>query len=51
MGQLQKARQVFERILSLNPNDNQGVRVCWDDVRNGRSWDEMQALEESGGLA
>ena len=45
MGQLADARQVFERILSLNPNDNQGVRFCWDDVRNGRSWDEMQERE------
>jgi hypothetical protein len=29
---------VFERILSLNPNDNQGVRFCWEDVRKGRTW-------------
>jgi hypothetical protein len=45
MEQFPQALQVFERILSLNPNDNQGVRFCWDDVRNGRSWDEMQARE------
>jgi hypothetical protein len=45
LGQLPQAQLVFERILSLNPNDNQGVRFCWDDVRNGRSWDEMQARE------
>jgi hypothetical protein len=45
MGQLPHARQVFERILSLNPNDNQGVRFCWGDVRSGRSWDEMQERE------
>ena len=45
MGQLPRARQVFERILSLNPNDNQGVRFCWDDVRSGRSWEEMQEHE------
>ena len=45
MGRLQQARQVFERILSLNPNDNQGARFCWEDVRNGRGWEEMQALE------
>ncbi len=36
-----EARQVFERILSLSPNDNQGVRFCWNDVRSGRSWAEM----------
>jgi tetratricopeptide (TPR) repeat protein len=45
MGQLPQAQQVFERILSLNPNDNQGARFCWDDVRSRRSWDEMQAHE------
>jgi hypothetical protein len=39
--------QFFERILSLNPNDNQGVRFCWDDVRNRRSWEEMQEREDA----
>ena len=40
-----EAQQVFERILSLNPNDNQGVRFCWDNVRSGRSWEEMNRRE------
>ena len=47
LGKLDEARQVFERILSLNPNDNQGVRACWDDVRHGRAWEEMFAREEA----
>lgn len=47
LGRLAEAQQVFERILSLNPNDNQGVRSCWHDVRQGRSWDEMQAGEDA----
>jgi hypothetical protein len=42
-----EAQQVFERILSLNPNDNQGVRFCWEDVRKGRSWEELQEREEA----
>ena len=46
LGKPHEAQQVFERILSLNPNDNQGVRSCWDDVRNGRSWEQASALEE-----
>jgi hypothetical protein len=45
MGHFAQAQQVFERILSLNPNDNQGIRFCWNDVRSGRSWDEMHARE------
>jgi tetratricopeptide (TPR) repeat protein len=42
-----EAQRVFERILSLNPNDNQGVRFCWEDVRHGRTWEEMQEREEA----
>ena len=42
LGNLAEAQQVFERILSLNPNDNQGVRFCREDVRKGRSWEQMQ---------
>jgi hypothetical protein len=46
LGRLADAQEVFERILSLNPNDNQGVRFCWHDVRHGRSWDEIEQREE-----
>lgn len=47
LGNFAEAQEVFERILSLNPNDNQGVRSCWEDVRKGRSWGEMQEREEA----
>ena len=47
LGQLEKALKVFERILSLNPPDNQGVRFLWDDIRRGRPW---RADEESDAL-
>jgi hypothetical protein len=46
-GKLAEAEQVFQRMLSLNPNDNQGVRMCWDDVRQGRSWEAMHEHEEA----
>jgi hypothetical protein len=32
------ALRVFGRMFSLNPTDNQGVRFCWDDIRNNRPW-------------
>jgi len=37
LGTLAAAQQVFERILSLNPNDDQGVRFCRENVGHGRS--------------
>jgi tetratricopeptide (TPR) repeat protein len=45
LGRLAEAQMVFERILALNPNDNQGVRFCWHDVRRGRTWEQLQALD------
>lgn len=54
LGQSAEALSVFERILSLNPNDNQGVRTCWDDVRKGRAWghdhDEASAVVRLGDI-
>ncbi|MCK6532389.1 MAG: tetratricopeptide repeat protein [Polyangiaceae bacterium] len=47
LGKYAEAQMVFERILSLNPHDNQGVRSCWHDVRRGRSWDEMYEQEDA----
>ena len=49
LGKPAEAQRVFERILSLNPNDNQGVRSCWDDVRHDRPWEAMHASEEVTG--
>jgi len=37
-GKKEQALQVFERNLALNPADNQGVRFCWNDLRQGRPW-------------
>ena len=47
LGRIAEAEFVFERVLALNPNDNQGVRFCWQDVRSGGSWDEMHAREQA----
>ncbi len=41
-----QAEEVFERMLWLNPSDNQGVRFLIDDVRAGRSWEESVEEEE-----
>lgn len=41
LGKFQEAMLVFERMLWLNPGDNQGIRYCWLDIRKGRSWQEV----------
>ncbi len=41
-----EARAVFERILALNPNDNQGARFCLFDVHAGLPWEEMRERDE-----
>ena len=46
LGEPGKAQKVFRRILSLNPNDNQGVRSCREDLRDGLTWDEAQGQEQ-----
>ena len=36
LGRMEEAAATFERMLWLNPNDNQGARICLADVRAGR---------------
>jgi hypothetical protein len=45
LGHKREAKQIFEQILRLNPNDNQGVRYLWRDVRAGLSWEESSRHE------
>lgn len=37
-GDADEAQRVFLRTLELDPADNQGVRYCWDDIRQGLPW-------------
>ena len=46
LGKLDEAQSVFERMLSLNPNDNQGARFCWNDIRRGLPWRPDDVGEE-----
>ena len=40
LGRLDEAEQVFERMLWLNPADNQGARFLLKDVRAKMTWEE-----------
>jgi hypothetical protein len=38
----EEAASVFERMLWLNPSDNQGVRFLIDDVRARTLWEDHE---------
>ncbi len=38
LGRFQDAERIFERMLWLNPSDNQGVQFLIGEVRAGRQW-------------
>ena len=42
LGHFDDAECVFDRMLWLNPSDNQGVRFLIDDVRLGTMWEERE---------
>lgn len=46
LGRTQEARQVFERMLELNPNDNQGARFLLHDLKEGLTWEQSVKREE-----
>jgi len=48
LGRPGEAQAVFERMLWLNPTDNQGARFLLADVKAGRSWEEFVEAERAG---
>ncbi len=42
LGRFDEAERVFEKMLWLNPPDNQGVRFLLEDVRARKAWEENQ---------
>ena len=38
LGRYEEASRIFDRMLWLNPTDNQGIRFLIDDVRAKRAW-------------
>jgi hypothetical protein len=39
LGRTEDANALFDRMLWLNPSDNQGIRFLVGDVRSGVPWD------------
>ena len=42
LGRFDEAERVFDRMLWLNPTDNEGVRFLIEDVRAGTAWEERE---------
>jgi tetratricopeptide (TPR) repeat protein len=39
IGRMQDAAAIFQRLLRLNPSDNQGARFCLAAVETGKAWE------------
>ncbi|NLD99250.1 MAG: hypothetical protein GX640_05195 [Fibrobacter sp.] len=44
-GNIDAAKMVFEKMIWLNPKDNQGVRVLLADIDSGKSWQDLEKEE------
>ena len=42
LGRFEEASRIFDRMLWLNPTDNQGIRLLIDDVRANRAWEDRR---------
>jgi tetratricopeptide (TPR) repeat protein len=42
LGRFEEAFQIFDRMLWLNPSDNQGIRFLIDDVLERRPWEHRR---------
>ena len=42
LGRFEEAERVFDRMLWLNPSDNQGVRFIVDEVKAKRAWEDRE---------
>ncbi len=42
LGRLEETERIFNRMLWLNPPDNQGVRFLIEEVRAGTGWEESE---------
>ncbi len=42
LGRFEEASRIFDRMLWLNPTDNQGIRLLIDDVRAKKAWKDRR---------
>lgn len=44
--EIEKAKELFNLLLSLNPWDNQGIRYCLAGIYKGMTWEEFGKIED-----
>lgn len=49
LGRITEAEVLFERLLSLSPDDGLGVRFCWSAVRDGLAWEAFESRDADDG--
>lgn len=42
LGRFEEAERVLERMLWMNPSDNQGVRFLIDEVKAKTAWEDRE---------
>jgi hypothetical protein len=42
LGRFDEAAHIFEKMLWLNPSDNQGVRFLIDEVKDKTAWEDRE---------
>ena len=42
LNRFEEAGRIFDRMLWLNPSDNQGVRFVIEEVRSKRAWENSR---------
>lgn len=47
LGEPGQAREVFRRLLWLDPEDRMGARFCLADIRRGFTWEQATFVEEA----
>jgi len=46
LGEVARAKEVFQRMIWLNPTDNQGIRFLLASIDQGKTWKDFQKGEE-----
>ena len=44
--EIEKAKELFNLLINLNPEDNQGIRYCLAAIYKGLTWNDFGKIED-----